>query len=113
MIFILLARRLRLGELIWDFSKDLQLLSSEVGLVPNTEAQVLSTSTTLTSLLELLPIHPETELAQGPINQGISGGHLANVFAADIFGVTTGWRCYWHLEANMLLNDQCSGQRLQ
>lgn len=77
MIFILLARRLRLGELIWDFSKDLQLLSSEVGLVPNTEAQVLSTSTTLLASWNYYQSTQRENLAQGPINQGILSGQTS------------------------------------
>ena len=77
MIFILLARRLRLGELIWDFSKDLQLLSSEVGLVPNTEAQVLSTSTTLLASWNYYQSTQRENLAPGPINQGILSGQTS------------------------------------
>ena len=74
MIFILLARRLRL---IWDFSKDLQLLSSEVGLVPNTEAQVVSTSTTVLASWNCYQYTQRQNLAQWPIHPGILRGQTS------------------------------------
>ena len=90
MIVIHLARRLRLGELIRDFSKDLQVLSSGIGLMPSTKAQVLSTSTTLLASWHFPQSTRQRTWPKGPQTRGSSGDrHLA--MSGDISGVTTVW----------------------
>ena len=110
-IFVLLARRLRLGELICDFSKDLKLLSSGVGLVPNTEAQVLSIISALLASWNCYQSTRRENLAQGPSKQGILRGHLA--MSGDVLVLQLAGGCYWHLEARYATEHQRSGHSPQ